>query len=126
MHFYFAAKTAADTERIVADGFRGRDCVTVQLPYGDPAFVNQPGILVSTELDPRTRFAVEIEVSVNPTFLRRHELLSFVSGVRYYIFFISTTETGRLRRVSEKEIENARAAGIENWQHDPLIWFGKE
>jgi hypothetical protein len=58
-----AVKSAADADRILAKGFNGRDRVTVKLPDGKPAFVDQAGILASTDLDPSTGFATAIDAS---------------------------------------------------------------
>jgi hypothetical protein len=122
---YFAAQEAALVERILAKGFTARDNQTVKLPYGDPAFVDQLGIIVSSELDPTTGFAVEIELAANTTFLRRRELISHVAGVRYYVLY-DCWKWARLRAVTLDELETACAKGFERWFSVPIVWFGKE
>ena len=127
MLFYYAANDPDQANRIVWKGFCGLDGITVKLPYDGPKFVDQPGILVSSELDPSTGFAVELDLQINvAVYLRRHELISHVPGVRYYIFFIGVTDKARRRVVRDDEIVAARSAGVEKWQHRPLVWFGKE
>ena len=122
---YFAAQDAAQAKRIVAQGFKGIDNQVAKLPYGDPTFVDQPGIIASSGIDPTTGLAVEIEFTTNATFLRRHELISPVQGVRYYVL-IDCWDSVRLREVSTEEMEAAKVGGLERWQHRPLLWFGKE
>ena len=87
------------------------DFIMAWMPYGVPKFVNQPGVLASSELDHRTRFAVEIEFATNTHYLIRHELISSVAGVRYYILLLEIIAGARRRRVSDSEVEAARASG---------------
>jgi len=114
--FFFAAKDAAHVERILANGFNGWDRITAKLPYGKPTFVDQPGILVSDAPDPSTGFAIGLEF----------ELMSHVSGVRYFVLMVGDTKKARLWKVAEDELAKAREAGLEKWQHQPLVWFGKD
>ena len=48
------------------NGFCASDAITAKLVFGDPWFVNQPGILVGTEFDPRTGLALEINTTLDP------------------------------------------------------------
>lgn len=123
---YFAAKDAEQAARIVSRGFNMRDAAIAKLPYGDPTFVDQHGIIVSSELDPNTGFAVELDFPTNTTYLRRLELISHVKDVRYYVLMVGDTDKSVRRLVTEAKIAAARDAGLEKWQHQPLIWFGKE
>jgi hypothetical protein len=123
---FFAATDLAQAERIVEKGFNAWDFTTVKLPYGNPTFVEQPGIIASTVLDPHTGFAVELEIRTNTTYLRRYELISHVPGVKYYVLMRGDTKRGGRRRVSESELAEARRANVEKWQNQPLVWFGKE
>ncbi|MCX6925692.1 MAG: hypothetical protein NT154_21145 [Verrucomicrobia bacterium] len=125
MLFYFAAPTAAAADRITARGFLASDGITVKLFYGNPKFINQPGILVSTELDPRTSFAVEIDTTPNPRYLIRHELVSPVPGVRYYVLLQDFANQGTRRAIPPSEIQAVRAAGLYKWRK-PLLWYGKD
>jgi hypothetical protein len=123
MQFYFSAKTSADVDRIITRGFSGLDCVTVKLPYGNPEFVNQPGILVSTRPDPRTGHVIELTAEPNPRYLIRHELISPVRGVQYYIFFQGIANRSQKRAIFMQDLLSL-ASGYD-WQ-DPLVWFGKD
>lgn len=125
MRFFFAAPTAADADRIAASGFNMKDSIMAKMPYGVPKFVNQPGVLASSELDPRTGFAVEIDFEPNVRYLIRHELISPVADVRYYILLLDIIAGARRRRVPDSEVNAARASGLAKWQ-DPLVWFGKD
>jgi len=124
--FFFAAKDAAHVERILANGFNGWDRITAKLPYGKPTFVDQPGILVSDAPDPSTGFAIGLEFATNKGYLKGLELMSHVSGVRYFVLMVGDTKKARLWKVAEDELAKAREAGLEKWQHQPLVWFGKD
>ncbi len=125
MRFYFAAPSAAAVSRIVAAGFSASDGIMAELPYGNPTFVSQLGILFSSELDPRTVYAVEITTAPNPRYLVRHELISPVRGVQYYVFLQDIANRGTRRAVPEGDLQAARAAGLDKWR-DPLAWFGRD
>ena len=122
---YFAAKDVEQAGRIVTRGFVLTDGGEAKLPYGQPTFVDQRGIVVSSELDPSTGFAVELEFSTNKTYLRRHELISHVQNVRYYVLMVGDTDKSTRRVVAADQLAAAREAGLEKWQHQPLVWFGK-
>ncbi len=126
---YYRARDAGHLERIINEGFNAMDNVTAKLPWKssqtNEPFVNQPGVLASSELDPTSDFSVEIELQTNAVYLRRHELISHVRGVRYYTLIVDLREARR-RAISGGEIAQARKGDMEKWNHTPLVWFGKD
>ena len=77
-----ATTVEPEADTIVAKGFRASERVTMNLPGGVCLF----GILVSTELDPRADFAVELDLEIMRDYLEARELMSPVADVHYYIY----------------------------------------
>jgi len=95
MKLYHCPQTAADADRIATAGFDPGDQVALKLSEEVTAF----GILVSTELDPRTRDAVELDLPIRESYLERNKLTSPTPGMHYYFLPLEAIRYAKVRRV---------------------------
>jgi hypothetical protein len=104
MKLYHHVKTAAEAERIATAGFTTEDRVMMTLPSG----IQMLGIIFSTEMDPRSHFGVELNLPLNPDFLKRHEVKGPALGVRYFLLPLDVAAFGQMSRVPDEQFKRAR------------------
>ena len=126
--FFFAGDDAQQAAKILERGYREFPRITAKVHgvHRENDWIEQRGILVSDQPDPRTSCVIELECCMTPRRLKRLELESLRHGVRFFLLYDVRMNEQSLRLLSADEI----ATAAKRWEteftgFDPLVWFEK-